>query len=209
MYSQEWQCDTSSRQNSQEWRHWCQGRGKGHSTLSDSSHMTKTSIQVVHRMKLICLYNGASLVYFRCWKRLDSWWIWTTSISLGWSVSWLCEEFYCYLMILLHYGMMYLYDIRYFNGCQVKEELYAHHFTICLDFVGICDADCVMLVLELAPKGPLNSFLKNNKWVNLTELYLMTSKCILICLLYPDLNTCNKPLCYIHELQWMNLESNL
>lgn len=29
--------------------------------------------------------------------------------------------------------------------------------------IGICDADCVMLVLELAPKGPLNSFLKNNK----------------------------------------------
>lgn len=36
-----------------------------------------------------------------------------------------------------------------------------------------------MLVLELAPKGPLNSFLKNNKWVNVAELYmymyLMTS----------------------------------
>ena len=29
--------------------------------------------------------------------------------------------------------------------------------------LGICDADCIMLVLELAPKGPLNSFLKNNK----------------------------------------------
>lgn len=35
-----------------------------------------------------------------------------------------------------------------------------------------------MLVLELAPKGPLNSFLKNNKLVNVSEIYmyLMTSK---------------------------------
>ena len=29
--------------------------------------------------------------------------------------------------------------------------------------VGICQADCIMLVLELAPLGPLNKFLKKNR----------------------------------------------
>uniref|UniRef100_A0A7N6C423 Tyrosine-protein kinase n=1 Tax=Anabas testudineus TaxID=64144 RepID=A0A7N6C423_ANATE len=36
--------------------------------------------------------------------------------------------------------------------------------------IGICEAENLMLVMELAELGPLNKFLQKNKYVNLTEL---------------------------------------
>jgi len=31
--------------------------------------------------------------------------------------------------------------------------------------IGVCKSDCIMLVLELAPLGPLNKYLKRNMYV--------------------------------------------
>jgi len=33
--------------------------------------------------------------------------------------------------------------------------------------IGVCKSDCIMLVLELAPLGPLNKYLKRNACVQL------------------------------------------
>ena len=33
--------------------------------------------------------------------------------------------------------------------------------------IGVCKSDCIMLVLELAPLGPLNKYLKRNACVHL------------------------------------------
>jgi len=36
--------------------------------------------------------------------------------------------------------------------------------------IGVCKSDCIMLILELAPLGPLNKYLKRNACVLLSSL---------------------------------------
>jgi len=37
--------------------------------------------------------------------------------------------------------------------------------------IGVCKSDCIMLVLELAPLGPLNKYLKRNMYVLINVIY--------------------------------------
>ena len=43
----------------------------------------------------------------------------------------------------------------------------SHRHIVCM--VGICQAESIMLVLELAPLGPLNKFLKKTRLVSLVH----------------------------------------
>jgi len=46
--------------------------------------------------------------------------------------------------------------------------------------IGVCKSDCIMLILELAPLGPLNKYLKRNAYVllNFVDQKLSVNRCL-------------------------------
>jgi len=55
---------------------------------------------------------------------------------------------------------VFLLQADMINEATLMAQL-SHRHIVCM--VGICQADNIMLVLELAPLGPLNKYLKNNR----------------------------------------------
>ena len=49
-----------------------------------------------------------------------------------------------------------------------------HHRHI-VGMVGICQADSIMLVLELAPLGPLNKYLKKNRSLSFSPVIFLVA----------------------------------
>lgn len=59
------------------------------------------------------------------------------------------------------------------NDKSVKEEMmreaqFMHQLSdpFIVRMIGLCEAEALMLVMEMAPAGPLNKFLSGKKWVH-------------------------------------------